>query len=189
MLPIQVFATGIKLLITKNCLIVSFWGSWALDFQRVEGQIAAVCSWSIDFSNSWSLDRPPKGPLIAWFNFDPSRKHFYTEHTPYKTKVPVRQDSSCFCGLLWQSVASFPDSQCILTWFIASLLVDPGNELHCKPNLGRVVMYTSLAVWCFQSRNCKQNINSWIETRTSVLASGLFVCKAIWHTHCKQTYK
>ena len=34
--------------------IALFWGLWAFDFQRVKGQIAAVCSWSIDFSNSWS---------------------------------------------------------------------------------------------------------------------------------------
>ena len=185
--PIQVFATGIKALIGKNGLIVPFWGPWVLDFQ---GQIAAVYSWPINFSNSWSLDLSPKGALIAWFNFDPNRKRFYMGHirliSDYiplvRLKVPVRQDYSCFCGLLWQSVASFPDSQCILTWFITSLLVEPGNELGCKPNLVHVVMYASLAVWCFQSRNCKQHINSWIETRTSVLASGLFVCEAIWHT-------
>ena len=45
-----------------------------------------------------------------------------------------------------------------------------GNELGCKPNSGHVVMYGSLAVCCFQSRNCKQHIKSWIETRISVLA-------------------
>ena len=45
-------------------------------------------------------------------------------------KAPVRRDSLCFCGLLSQSVASFPSSS-----------VDPGNQLGCKPNLRHVVMY------------------------------------------------
>ena len=30
-------------------------------------------------------------------------------------------------------------------------------------------MYLSLVVCCFQSRNCKQNIKSWIETRIECL--------------------
>ena len=64
----------------KNYLIIPFWGPWALDFQRVKGQIIAVCSWSIDFSKPWSLDQPPKGGLITWFNFDSSHKRCYTGH-------------------------------------------------------------------------------------------------------------
>ena len=52
--------------------------------------------------------------------------------TPCKSKV---LDSSRFVGCY--------DSQCILT-FTASLSVEPGNELGCKPNSGHVVMYPSL---------------------------------------------
>ena len=61
-----------------------------------QGQIAAVCSWSIDFSSSLSLDRPPKGASITWFPVANA-----STCTPCKTKVPVRQDSSCFCGLIY----------------------------------------------------------------------------------------
>ena len=42
-------------------------------------------------------------------------------------------------------------------------------------------MYPSLVVCCFQSRNCKQHIKSWIETRISDLAS--FSVKQ-FDTHC-----
>ena len=134
-----------------------FWGSWVLDFQRVKGQIASVCSWSIDFSSlevtliPWLAPKRSFDHLIQFWSWSQMLLHGTYVTTPCKTKVPVRQDSTCFCGLLWQSVASFPDSQCILTWFIASLLVEPWNELGCKPNSGHVVMYPSLVV-CRVSR-------------------------------------
>ena len=60
--------------------------------------------------------------------------------------------------------------------------MEPGNELGCKPNSRHVVMYALLAVCCFQRRNCKQHIKSWIESRISVLASGLSVKQ--FDTHC-----
>ena len=34
-------------------------------------------------------------------------------------------------------------------------------------------MYPSLIACCFQSRNCKQHIESWIKARINVLVSGL----------------
>ena len=156
MLPIQAFVTGIKTFDRQklNCLILPFQGPWALDFQRVKGQIAAVCSWSLILA---ALDRPPKGALIAWFPV--------ANTSTCKTKVPVRRDSPCFCRLLWQSVASFPLSRCILTWFIASLLVELGNELGCKPNSGHVPCgHVRIICWLFAVSRA--------ETATSILKVG-----------------
>ena len=105
MLPIQVFVTAIKAFDWQklvNHLIVPFWGSWVLDLQSVKGQIAEVCSWSIDFSSSevtlilWS---PPKMGLDCLVQFWFGRKCFYTGRITGRTcntKVPVRRDSSCF---------------------------------------------------------------------------------------------
>ena len=42
---------------------------------------------------------------------------------------------------------------------LQTLLVEPGNELVCKPNLGHVVMHPLLAACCFENRNCKQHRN------------------------------
>ena len=64
-------------------LIVPFWGSWSLDFQgsMVTLQSCVLDCWLLAVWRSpWSLDRPPKRALIAWFNFDPGRKRFYTGH-------------------------------------------------------------------------------------------------------------
>ena len=64
-----------------NHLIVPFWGSWVLDWQNVKGQIAAVCSWSIDFSSSeitLSLWSPPKMGFDCLIQFWSGRKCFYT---------------------------------------------------------------------------------------------------------------
>ena len=136
---VQAFATGIKVFDwQKVCLI-----AWS--FPSV-----FLIHWFEQFRGH--LDQPPKKGFDHLIQFDPSRKCFYMGHIEWLPLVRVTQDSSCFCRLLWQSVASFPDSQCILTWFIASLLVKPGNEL------GHVVMYPLLVACCFQSRNCKQHI-------------------------------
>ena len=84
MLPIQAFVTVIKAFDWQklvNHLIVPFWGSWMFDLQNVKGQIAEVCSWSIDFSSSevtlilWS---PPKMGFDCLIQFWSSRKCFYT---------------------------------------------------------------------------------------------------------------
>ena len=95
-----------------NHFIVTFWGSWALDFQRVKGQIATVCSWSIDFSSSevtWISPQKGFDRLIQFW----SRLQMLL-HETYKWLPLVRLRSqlhriSHICG-----VAPFPDSQCII---------------------------------------------------------------------------
>ena len=61
-------------------------GPWSLDFfyrSKVKGQIVATRSWPLILAvwrSLWSLDQLSKSALIAWFHFDPGRKHFYTGH-------------------------------------------------------------------------------------------------------------
>ena len=84
MSPVEAFAIAIKLLIGKKCawsLDHSFWGSWRLDFQgsKVKLQPHILDYWFLAVWRSpQSLDWPPKRALIAWFNFDPGHKRFYT---------------------------------------------------------------------------------------------------------------
>ena len=76
-------------------LIVPFWGSWSLDFQgsKVKLQPRVLDCWFLAVQRSpWSLDRPPKRALIAWFSFDPGRKRFYRGHvTIYPLQVYMYQ--------------------------------------------------------------------------------------------------
>ena len=130
MLPIRVFATGIKAFDWQKFLLRPL-STWFSKNQRSNCSLMFLIHW---FSNSWFLDWPPKRAfdrMIQFWSQLQALLHgtYKWLYTPCKTKVLVRQDSSCLCGLLRQSVASFPDSQCILTWFIESLLVEPGNEL------------------------------------------------------------
>ena len=166
--PIQAFATVIKAfdrqkLCLANHLICPFWGSWV---QKVKGQIAAVVYNLLILAVLDPLIGPQKRLWLLDSILIPVTSTSESTRDIYKTKIP-----HVFCG--WQSVASFPDSQCIFTWFIASLLVEPGNELRCKPNSGHIVMYPLLVVCCFQSRNCKQHLKIWIEARISFIASVL----------------
>ena len=65
MSPVESFATGIKFF-------------WLFDFSKVKLQPRILDP--LIFSARrlpWSLDRFSKRALIAWYNFDPSRKHFY----------------------------------------------------------------------------------------------------------------
>ena len=153
MSPIQVFVTRIKDF--DLGLIAWFFSFEALERLIFKGQIAAVYSWSIDFSSSWSFDQPPMGALIAWF---PVANVSTCKWLP--PKVSVRQDSSCFSPLLWQ---------CSLLPRLSVYL----HLIYCKPIIGAWKLRAcSHAVCCCQSRNCK-HIKSWIETRIGVLASGL----------------
>ena len=51
-----------------DCLIVSFWSAWLLDFQQIKGQIVAASSWTINFhSLEVTLISCPKGLwLLDW---------------------------------------------------------------------------------------------------------------------------
>ena len=97
MSPIEAFATAIKFFDQqKVCLIVPFWGSWSLDFQgpKVKLQQHVLDRWFLAVWRSpWSLDRPLKRALIAWFSFDPGRKRFYTGHISVTILCKV-----CFWG-------------------------------------------------------------------------------------------
>ena len=82
--------------------------AWSLDhsllrllivsFSRVNGQIAAMHSWSIDLcSLNVTLIRS-KRALITWFNFDPGHKYFYTRHisnyTPWLFNQRIKMNPS-----------------------------------------------------------------------------------------------
>ena len=105
------FATGTKAFDQqKVCLI-----AWLFPSEALEDLIFKGYSWSIDFSSSevtlipWSVSKRGFDHLIQFWS--------RLLHGTYKWLPFVRE-----------SVASFPDSQCILNWFIASLLVEPGKE-------------------------------------------------------------
>ena len=91
MSPVEAFATGIKNFDQwKSSLIAWLLRSEALDhliLQEFKGQnVATPAKYLrkcvdrlilVAQNPSWSLDRLLKRMLIAWFHFDPGRKHFY----------------------------------------------------------------------------------------------------------------
>ena len=84
MLPVEAFATGVRIFKQQEvCLIVHSKGLERLILYRskvelephnLDHLIFAVWRWP------WFLDWFSKRALIAWFNFDPSHKRFYTGH-------------------------------------------------------------------------------------------------------------
>ena len=77
-------------------------------------------------------------------------------YTPCKTMVPVRQDSSCFCGLLSPRLSVYPR-------FIASLL-EMGCKLHVREIRGSGVLNdigTGHSIWELQS-DCRHVISYWL---------------------------
>ena len=70
----------------KRCLITWLFSSEALEnliFKgwKVKLQLCIFDPLILAVQRSpWSLDQPPKGALVAWFNFDPSRIRFYMGH-------------------------------------------------------------------------------------------------------------
>ena len=154
-IPSQAYATRIEAFDwQKMCLIAWLFHSEALERLTLKGSKVKLQPCILGSS----LDQPPKRSLDCLVHFWSWLQTLL--HGTCKWPLLVRLRSHLdriphvfVAGLLWQIVASFPYSQCILTWFITSLLVGLG-----KPNSGHVVMYTLLAVCCFQSRNCKQHI-------------------------------
>ena len=89
MSPVEAFVTAIKMFDRqKVCLIAWSFPSEALDHlifkgqsQKVKLQLHILDLMILAAQRPpWSLDCPPKRALIAWFNFDPGRKRFYTRH-------------------------------------------------------------------------------------------------------------
>ena len=84
MLPVEAFATGVRIFKQQEvCLIVHSKGLERLILYRskvelephdLDHLIFAVWGWP------WFLDRLSKRALIAWFNFDPDHKCFYSGH-------------------------------------------------------------------------------------------------------------
>ena len=84
MLPVEAFATGVRIFKQQEvCLIVHSKGLERLILYRskvelephdLDHLIFVVWRWP------WFLDRLSKRALIAWFNFDPDHKRFYSGH-------------------------------------------------------------------------------------------------------------
>ena len=73
MLPVEAFATMIKffdwqksVLVCSLLRLVITWGS-KIKLQLPVLDLLVLAVWR----SPWSLDRPPKSALMAWFNFDP----------------------------------------------------------------------------------------------------------------------
>ena len=98
-------------------LIVPFWGFWSLDFQGSKVTLlphVLDCWFLAVWRSSWSLDWPPKRAWIAWFNFDPGRKHFYTRHIsdyPLTAQKRERQSSTC-CKNFGRSEKAMGERSC-----------------------------------------------------------------------------
>ena len=95
-------------------LYVAFW---------VKGQIAATTTLLGTFSleATWFLYQFSKRALIAWFKFDPSRKHFYTGH---KGDYPLLILCSCFNTVTrttsshnWVQASGCPEGICYVREF------------------------------------------------------------------------
>ena len=114
MLPVEAFATGIKVFDRqKVCLI-----AWLL---QVKGQIAV--SRFLQFGGYLNpLISSHKKALITWFNFDPSQKRFYTGHTSdYPLTIITNillstTELACRTGVLWQDTVWTPTQSCDKTW-------------------------------------------------------------------------
>ena len=120
-----------------NCLIVPFWGSWGLAFQRVKGQIVAMCSWSPDW--------PLKGALIAWFDFDHSHKRFYKGHiSDHPFLARLRSHLDRIPHVLWVTMTKYSLLPRLSVYphliYCKPILAEYGNQLGCKRNSGHVVM-------------------------------------------------
>jgi len=84
----ETFVTSIKNLDWwKLSLIVPFWGSWSLDYARVQRTKVLPfyfsiqqTYWLVTKNLHWSLDQLLRGTLIAWFHFDPISKSFCRWH-------------------------------------------------------------------------------------------------------------
>jgi len=95
MSPVEAFAPGIKNLDRWKLSLIawSLLRSKALDhliLREFKGQnVATPAKYLrkcvdrlilVTQNSSWSLDRLLKRTLIAWFHFDPGRRHFYRRH-------------------------------------------------------------------------------------------------------------
>ena len=162
-IPPQAYVTGIEAFDWLDCSILRLLSAWPLKGQRSNCSHAFLVHW---FSSCSSLDQPPKRSLDCLVHFWSWLQTLL--HRTCKWPPLVRLMSHLdriphifVAGLLWQIV---PYSQCILTWFIiTTLLVELG-----KPNSEHVHI-----VGCLLFPEQKLQAAYWIETRISVLASGL----------------
>ena len=111
MSQVEAFATGIKMFDRqKVCLIVPFWSFWSLDFQWVKVKLLPCVLNPLIFAvwrSPWSLDWLSKRTLIAWFNFDPVCKRFYTGHiSDVSLTNALTWDDNVFEPLIWAQVAT-----------------------------------------------------------------------------------